>query len=141
MIIIDEILKLLDLGKEVYNQKGELITQMEPTNVYRADHGVSAGELGALQGDVGIVRIPKLPEGLKRMENNIVALGEVTGHHHILETEAEVYTDAVGNLFALVDQPVKIQHHEHAAITLVPGCYAISQQVEYDGAEERRVLD
>jgi len=104
--------------------------------------------IGAVQGDVPILKIESLPDDVIEIEDRIIAYGEVTGHHHIIEgavDEAKIYTDEVGNLFALVKKPVKVLHHEHAPVILGPGVYRFGfdglQQVEYDGEEERRVLD
>jgi hypothetical protein len=114
--------------------------------MYNESFSKTSNKIGAVQGDVPILRIDALPANAKpRKDNNrIVAYGEVTGHHHVIE-QAQMYDDDLGNLFALVEQPTRILHHEHGAIILAPGVYQIGQaginQVEYDGEEERRVLD
>ena len=116
--------------------------------MYNQKNPVIANHIGAVQGDVPIVRIDDLPQNAVKSKSRIVALGEATGHHHIIDgtvKEAEIYTDAIGNLFALVKKEVKVLHQEHAPVILEPGVYRFGldgfQQVEYDGEEERRVLD
>lgn len=97
-----------------------------------------------LQGDVAGMYIPELPAGAVRIESNIVAHGEVTGHHHIV-AEAEMYRDGSGNLFALVKQPTQLLHQEHAPWELRPGVIQFGKdgqmQVEYSGEEERAARD
>lgn len=114
--------------------------------MYNKKHQIQAGDKGGVQGDVPFLKIEKLPENAKRRRNNnrIVALGEATGHHHVLEA-GTMYEDGLGNLFALVKQPTRLLHQEHGAIVLEPGVYQFGlngvQQVEYQGEEERRALD
>ena len=112
--------------------------------MYNTKHVISASKIGAVQGDVPFRYISKLPANVKPRKSNIVAYGEVTGHHHIVET-AEMYEDGLGNLFALVKQPTRLLHHEHGAIELHPGIIQFGvagiNQIEYLGEEERAVLD
>ena len=112
------------------------------------------------QGDVALSPIAALPVGatlLPGQERKVVlALGEVTGHHHRIEHEissgaAAEMVDALlarcrlyehgGDRFLVVDSPVDLQHEEHATITLSPGVYEIPIQAEYTPAEIRRVAD
>jgi hypothetical protein len=114
--------------------------------MYNTKFNKSVNKIGAVQGDVPLRKIAALPPDARprKDNNNIVALGEVTGHHHIVET-AQMYEDGLGNLFALVEKSTRLLHHEHGAIILDPGVYQFGlngvQQVEYDGSEERRMLD
>jgi hypothetical protein len=114
--------------------------------MYNKKHQINAGEKGSVQGDVPFLKIDELPANAKprKGNNRIVAYGEVTGHHHVLEA-ATMYDDDLGNLFALVEKPTRLLHHEHGAIVLEPGIYQFGlngvQQVEYLGDEERRALD
>jgi hypothetical protein len=112
--------------------------------MYNTKHKVTASKIGGIQGDVPFRYVEKLPANVKPAKSNIVAYGEVTGHHHIVE-EAQMFTDDLGNLFALVEKPTRLLHHEHGVIELEPGVIQFGkdgvQQVEYDGEEERRVLD
>ena len=118
---------------------------------------IQANALGAVQGDVPILRVAAISDGAKATARRIVALGETTGHHHALVGECQVYEvtrSLAGQLFPGLEvvvtegQPVHIEHNsdgDHAAIEMTPGIYFIPapgyQQVEYDGADERRVLD
>lgn len=113
--------------------------------MYNTKHAKTVNSVGAIQGDVPVLRIDRLPDGVRLRKDHIVAFGEATGHHHILETDAQVYEDGLGNLFAKIEYPVRLLHHQHAPIVLNPGVYQIGlagvNQVEYAGEEERRVVD
>lgn len=98
----------------------------------------------AVQGDVPIVKRNCLPEGCKPIKGNILRDGEVTGHHHIVDappTAFQLYTTPAGELWMQLFQNVAIRHQEHGTLIMSPGVYVIPVQVEYDGAEERRVMD
>lgn len=116
---------------------------------------ITTNRIGAVQGDVPVLRIDALTDGGTPTERRIVAYGETTGHHHEIQGEVECYEvtrDIAGNLFpgleVVVTGPARIVHNssgEHHAIEMTPGLYFIPapgfQQVEYDGENERRVLD
>src|SRR5258708_5239481 len=95
------------------------------------------------QGDVLLVRIAGLPADARRRTGKsalTIAYGEVTGHHHALVGEAEVYETAEA-VFARI-MSADLVHQEHATITLEPGLYKYIPQREYVAPElERRVLD
>ena len=113
------------------------------------------------QGDVLVSPIAKLPAGATLMPDQslkvVLALGEVTGHHHRIEHEpiaasaaAEMVEALIarcrlyehkGDRFLVVDEPVALRHEEHATINLAPGVYEVPVQVEYTPAEIRRVAD
>lgn len=113
---------------------------------------IKTNKLGGVQGDVPILRIEKMPKGAKPTARRIVALGETTGHHHEIVGEVQCF-DATHNLFKGIvvvvaeDKPAHLVHNsggEHYTIEMAPGLHFIPtqiQQVEYDGANERRVLD
>jgi hypothetical protein len=111
--------------------------------------GETANKIGLVQGDVPSRYIAKLPENVRPRKNNIVALGEVTGHHHMIEIvdgNAELFDDELGNLFMLVKEPVRILHQEHGyGLYTEPGVVQFGLngvlQVEYTGEEERRATD
>jgi hypothetical protein len=97
------------------------------------------------QGDVLIVRVDSIPDDAQRAKpgNPVLAYGEVTGHHHqvqsggtacLLETPAKV-------VFLDLREASLLTHQEHATITLPPGKYRIGHQREYSPAEIRRVVD
>lgn len=123
----------------------------------KKDKIVKLGNLGGVQGDVPILKVGGLSANGKITKERIVAFGEVTGHHHQIVGKCDVYEverDIAGQLFngfevvVVEGQPVKIEHNsggEHYAVEMAPGIYFIPgpgfQQVEYDGENERRVMD
>lgn len=102
------------------------------------------------QGDVLFTPIDKIPTGLKRSKEAILAYGEVTGHKHEILDEVDYYLSdgsdpwVVG--FLDVKKEVDIVHEDHEGITIYPGKYEIRNQCEIEVNEEdkeifRRVLD
>lgn len=118
---------------------------------------IKTNQIGAVQGDVPILRVKSLTRGGKRTNNRIVAMGEVTGHNHVIEGSVECYEverDLAGQLFRGMEVVVAegesayLRHTsdgEHRTIEMMPGIYFIpapgQQQMEYDGRDERRVKD
>jgi len=111
--------------------------------------GKKATSLGAIQGDVPFRYVNGLPKNAKRRDNNVIALGEATGHYHVVDIvdgNAELFDDALGNLFIKVNAPVRVLHNQHGYIQFdKPGIVQVGRagvmQREYTGEEERRVLD
>jgi len=85
------------------------------------------------QGDILFKLVGKLPENVKRKNDNIVAEGEVTGHKHeviggnLLEGAAGMFVDAPIGMYT------DIIHDEHAVIHLPPGIYQVIRQREESG--------
>lgn len=93
----------------------------------------------------------------KKVANNIVAHGEVSGHSHIavgdvdvLEVDGEIYLDVKGEAAikhlleeAFTKEKREVWTGEHADIKLEKGLYKYVPQVEYDPYEEviRKVQD
>ena len=117
--------------------------------MYEKRFGETANKIGLVQGDVPSRYIDALPADARPRKSNIIALGEVTGHHHVIEIvdgNAELFDDALGNLFMLVKSPVRILHQEHGYGQYdQPGIVQFGQagqmQVEYSGEEERSARD
>lgn len=106
------------------------------------------------QGDVLIELIsdiPKTAKKQKRSRNVILAHGEVTGHHHALETadptdwwKGEQPTSekpSTLELFVSLRSGGAVTHQEHSRIELPPGNYRVSRQREYSPEEIRNVQD
>ena len=96
------------------------------------------------QGDILIRRVSALPskKSTKR-ENGVLVEGEVTGHAHRLDdlAAAEVLEIENGLYLRVGESGVRIVHEEHAPITLTPGNYQVSRQVEYTPEAIRNVQD
>ena len=94
------------------------------------------------QGDVLILRVNSVPDGLKVEPRDngrvILAYGEVTGHAHaILEPETDVRLLAGEDLNdrflqVLAEGGVNLVHDEHSTIVLPAGDYRVVRQREYD---------
>lgn len=112
----------------------------------------------ARQGDVLIERIAKIPSTAKPQKKSkaiILAHGEVTGHHHCLETtdpadwwkEGEISTSnakpstLAGELFVSLPTGGTVTHDEHSKIALPPGDYRVTRQREYFPESIRNVAD
>ncbi len=93
------------------------------------------------QGDLRFVKVRSLPKDAVRVDNPILALGEVTGHAHVVK-EGLVYVLPNGNVY--VESPLGetlVVHDEHAPIRLEKGFYRLFRQREYNSGEIRRVQD
>lgn len=98
-------------------------------------------------GDVTLTEIDALPEGLKKVENNgsfVLALGEVTGHKHVLTADKlEVFQDPEGrNYFKLISEG-KLSHEEHKTLTVAPKIFVQNAEREFDHFNRaiRQVID
>jgi hypothetical protein len=110
------------------------------------------------QGDVLIEQVAEIPNTAQPQEMSrrvILAHGEVTGHHDVLETvdpadwwkQGELSTanekpaTLAGELFLSLSGGATVKHEEHAAIELPPGKYRVTRQREYTPQAPRKVRD
>jgi hypothetical protein len=110
------------------------------------------------QGDVFIERVAEIPAFAQKQETSrrvILAHGEVTGHHHVLETADPadwwkpgrfsianpIPPTMTGELYLSLPDSASVTHPEHATIELPPGKYRVTRQREYSPQEIRRVAD
>jgi len=110
------------------------------------------------QGDVLIERIATIPTTAtkqKPAKRVILAHGEVTGHHHCLETadtadwwkEGEIAPTLekpsvlAGEIFVTLPVGGVVTHDEHSKIKLPKGNYRITRQREYSPEATRNVAD
>lgn len=95
------------------------------------------------QGDVFLRRIESIPTNATPIARDngriVLAYGEVTGHSHaIADKAAELVRSAATNrrfLRVMAASGVKLEHEEHATITLPPGDYEVVQQREYTSSD------
>lgn len=95
---------------------------------------------------------------MKKVANNIIARGEVSGHSHIAVGDVDVWEDENGDIILDVHGEAAIKHlleeafvkegkevwtGEHADIKLAPGTYKYVPQLENDPYNEviKRVQD
>jgi hypothetical protein len=98
------------------------------------------------QGDVGIVRVSRIPPKATPVERDqgriVLAYGEVTGHAHaIAEESATLVRSSDGRTFLRLEAPAVVRHEEHAPVTLPPGRYEVRRQREYSPEAIRDVAD
>jgi hypothetical protein len=73
--------------------------------------------------------------------NVILAEGEATGHHHVLEGDTAVMDKDGRPWVVAVVQPTVLTHQEHDAIEIPPGHYEVVRQEEYTPRGSRMVWD
>jgi len=89
------------------------------------------------QGDVGLLRIAKLPYQAVAVESRgriVLAYGEATGHAHAIDVsagQARLWRSAK-SAYVEVRNSADLRHEEHAPIRLEPGVYRVVLQREYD---------
>jgi len=96
------------------------------------------------QGDLLFRRIEQLPANLKRLQSNVIAEGETTGHkHRLVGQQVQVFEDAQAQKFIQLLEPAELVHEEHNTINLDIGNYVVVQEREFDPFSEaiRRVAD
>lgn len=99
------------------------------------------------QGDIAILRIDVLPAGeakpVKRdaRKRIVLALGEVTGHAHVITTPNVKMVEIGEDRYLNSDKPFTIQHEEHAVVHVPAGTFRVIRQREYHPTEIRRVAD
>lgn len=102
---------------------------------------------GGFQGDVIIILVDAVPADATPSRNRIVAYGESTGHHHIVEGDVTCYETPRAWYYQVAPEaPAVVRHigEEHAPIEIAPGLiFQVPKlsQVEYDGENERRLRD
>lgn len=88
------------------------------------------------QGDLLIEEVGKI-EG-KLQKDNVIALGEMTGHSHKLE-KGKVYKGKKGEKFLNLPKKSKIVHQEHKALNLKKGKYKVTRQKQYKPKKKKAV--
>lgn len=105
----------------------------------------------AAQGDIVIVKIEKLPDGVVPMpsvDGRVVVAHSETGHNHVMlaeRTKAYTLPGSIMDIFLAVEQGDVLEHlrpHDtHESIAFEPGIYHVRRQREYTPEGFRRVED
>jgi hypothetical protein len=96
----------------------------------------------ARQGDLLFIKIKTLPTGTTKAKDNVLAYGEVTGHHHTAEGDGVcVMENDTGQKFVSSSQPWTATHQEHAHIAFDGGVWEVRRQREYQPDAIRTVQD
>lgn len=108
------------------------------------------------QGDLLIERVEDLPPTGSQSAANadgsiVLAEGELTGHSHAIYGRVTMFRDdslardVPGGLYVghinIEDATARIQHEEHAAVTLPKGTYRVRRQRELEPKDARVVAD
>ncbi len=91
------------------------------------------------QGDILVIKIDKLPKGLKKVLDGVLVRGEVTGHSHKL-VDGGVFKDKNGLLYLVVAKKALLKHEEHKSISLGKGLYKVLRQREYTNKDAVRIV-
>ena len=98
------------------------------------------------QGDVFLKPVESFPTGIQKLDTNVLAYGEATGHdHRVVGGQAVVYA-AKGETEAKyvdVTEESELVHQEHEAINVPEGQYEVVHEREYSPFDEaiKRVQD
>lgn len=101
------------------------------------------------QGDVNLVRVDALPEGLEDItpaSGRVVLLnGEATGHAHAdYDRRIRVFArskKAERPEYLRVVETAYLKHEEHTTVAIPAGLYRMPPQVEHTDDDEPRVVE
>ncbi len=95
------------------------------------------------QGDILVREVAKVPGEAQKQLDNVIAVGEATGHkHELLSGESCIFEKKNSKFLVLLDDTDLI-HPEHDTIKLPTGKFEIVREREYDPYEKlsRTVMD
>jgi hypothetical protein len=97
-----------------------------------------------IHGDVTLVKVLKLPTGvkpIKYVKNFILEKGEGV-HTHIIESQCELY-EVNGVMYLKSDKEIILNHEEHGMQVLEPGIYRkeMERAFDYEDMEAKQVQD
>lgn len=98
------------------------------------------------QGDVLLIKIKKIPDGLKKVSKKqrgyILAEGEATGHAHVINHDIKCF-EKEGIMYLKINMCVPLQHEEHKTISIPAGIWEVRRVQEYDHflEEAKKVVD
>lgn len=102
---------------------------MEKTKLYR-------------QGDILLKRVNKIKGKQVAEDKKTLALGEMTGHSHVLKGKGTKFYQEQEQVFIDVPQEAELVHQEHGNFVITKGKYVLIQQREFDLVEgTRQVMD
>lgn len=87
-----------------------------------------------VQGDVLLLPIVAMPDGAWEQldgTRHVLALGEVTGHAHVLDG-ATLLRGAAGERVVQAHEGAALRHEDHGPVAVAPGAYRVLQQSEPD---------
>lgn len=102
------------------------------------------------QGDIPFFPYKGKKNGLKTNHNGslVIALGEHSGHKHVLTVanpnDMQAWKQLEGGWIITLKTEAQLTHNQHGPLTIMPGTYRVGQEREVDWfAEgiERKVID
>ena len=93
-------------------------------------------------GDLLLIPCDSIPLEATLLKTKTLALGEVTGHHHTMKGQAQVYMSK-GQKYVKAQKNVILEHQEHKTIPIEEGSYKLVTEQEFDPFESQimRVRD
>ena len=94
-------------------------------------------------GDLLIRQIKKIPGSATRLDTNIIAFGEKTGHNHKLHGPCQVYETSDQQMYFKAKQELFLKHQEHNTLKISKGNYVILHEREYNPFQniQKEVVD
>jgi hypothetical protein len=86
-------------------------------------------------GDLLIKKIDSIPKDCIELETDILAEGEVTGHHHKLNGNFQIYENLQKVKFIETREQVRLSHQEHSQLFIPKGKYVVVEEREFDPLE------
>ena len=101
------------------------------------------------QGDIPFFPFNGIVKGnkVKHTGSVVLALGEKTGHKHVISTlnpnDLQAWKQLEGGWIITLKTEGTLTHNQHGALTIAPGTYRIGQEREKDWFSEvvRKVID
>ena len=101
------------------------------------------------QGDIPFAPFSGMITGILQKHNGsvVLALGEKTGHKHVISTvnpnDLQAWKQLEGGWIITLKTEGTLVHNQHGTLTIEPGTYRVSQEREYDYFQEvsRKVID
>ena len=94
-------------------------------------------------GDIALIKINKLPEGLTKSDSKVLLEGGSGGHAHTF-TAGSFYPKIEGqNIigYFVATKTTKLGHVEHGSPKVPQGIYEVRRQVEFTPTGIKRVVD
>jgi hypothetical protein len=91
------------------------------------------------QGDILLKLVSRLPRNSTKLDDNVLARGETTGHAHRI-VGGDLYRSPGSNQLLVVvsEEEATLVHEEHKHLQIPKGTYRVINQREYDPLQERR---
>ena len=96
---------------------------------------MSENSFFARHGDLSFQPYEGNLKDLVEVEHNgsfILALGEHTGHKHVIKGDMRIFKDTEGRFVLEIKDIATITHEEHHKIEMKPGVYKMLPEQEYD---------